>query len=441
MSSDNSLLVQAQGLGKRYTLASSPHQRLWQLLRGQDAQAAAGVRQFDALRDVSLELHRGESLGLIGPNGAGKSTLLQILSGTLTPSSGQMQVNGRVAALLELGAGFNPEFTGRENLVFSAAMYGLQAAQVAALEDEIIDFAGIGQFIDEPVRTYSSGMYVRLAFSIATAVQPDILVIDEALGVGDGAFARKSFERIMQMRERGVTLLFCSHSLFQVEALCQRSLWLHKGQVQALGPSADVIARYNDWLAVEASGASAKSIAPASDAAAAPREAPTEPMAEPALVPATAPVSATVPAGHARLLRLQASSDGVAGTELQARSGQSDIAVDIEFASDPATPCPNLALMVYGADGRVLCSTGNWIDGVVLQRDAAGRGMATVRLPRLPLLKGRYTLSAFLMCERAIHVYEAVSHFATLQVSQPHLEQGIVSIPHEWRAHVPQAQA
>lgn len=436
MSSDNSLLVQAQGLGKRYTLASSPHQRLWQLLRGQGAQAAAGVRQFDALRDVSLELHRGESLGLIGPNGAGKSTLLQILSGTLTPSSGQMQVNGRVAALLELGAGFNPEFTGRENLVFSAAMYGLQAVQVAALEDEIIDFAGIGQFIDEPVRTYSSGMYVRLAFSIATAVQPDILVIDEALGVGDGAFARKSFERIMQMRERGVTLLFCSHSLFQVEALCQRSLWLHKGQVQALGPSAEVIAQYNDWLAAQSAGSPAAAPAPATAAEGAPDDAvPLSEVAQPSPSPSPAI------AGHARLVRLQARCDGVAGTELQARSGQSDIAVDIEFASDPATPCPNLALMVYGADGRVVCSTGNWIDGVVLQRDAAGRGMATVRLPRLPLLKGRYTLSAFLMCERAIHVYEAVSHFATLQVSQPHLEQGIVSIPHEWRAHVPQAQA
>jgi len=400
-------VIQAQGLGKRYALSASPYRRLWHLLGGSDE----GIQYFDALASVDLTVEPGETIGLIGQNGAGKSTLLQLLCGTLSPSHGQLMVNGRVAALLELGAGFNPDFTGRENILFSAAMYGLQQHQIEAHMQEIIEFADIGEFIDQPVRTYSSGMYVRLAFSIATSVEPEILIIDEALAVGDGVFARKSFDRIMQLKQQGVTLLFCSHSLFQVEAICDRCIWLHRGQVMAQGPSADVISKYNDWLTQSATP-----------------QAPTanEDDAQPTPVPVTT--------GQARLTRLRASCDGVEGTALSARSGESQLSVDFEFASDPQLPMPNMALMVYGADGRVLCSTGTWIDGVALTRDAAGAGRVRLSFPKLPLLKGRYTLAAYLMCERAVHVYEAVEHFASVQVSQPHLEQGVFSIPHQWQA-------
>jgi lipopolysaccharide transport system ATP-binding protein len=400
-------VIQAKRLGKRYALSASSFQRLWQLLGGSDK----GVQYFDALACVDLAVQPGETIGVIGQNGAGKSTLLQLLCGTLSPSQGELRVNGRVAALLELGAGFNPEFTGRENILFSAAMYGLQQHQIEAHMQEIIEFADIGEFIDQPVRTYSSGMYVRLAFSIATSVEPEILIIDEALAVGDGVFARKSFDRIMQLKQQGVTLLFCSHSLFQVEAICDRCIWLHRGQVMAQGPSADVISKYNDWLTQSATP-----------------QAPTanEDDAQPTPVPVTT--------GQARLTRLRASCDGVEGTALSARSGESQLSVDFEFASDPQLPMPNMALMVYGADGRVLCSTGTWIDGVALTRDAAGAGRVRLSFPKLPLLKGRYTLAAYLMCERAVHVYEAVEHFASVQVSQPHLEQGVFSIPHQWQA-------
>jgi lipopolysaccharide transport system ATP-binding protein len=313
--------------------------------------------------------------------------------------------------LLELGAGFNQDFTGRENILFSAALYGMSPSHIERHLQEIIEFADIGEFIDQPVRTYSSGMYVRLAFSIATSVKPDILVIDEALAVGDGVFARKSFDRIMQLKQEGVTLLFCSHSLFQVEALCQRCIWLHQGKVMAQGPSAQVISQYNDWLAQRSAGQ------------------------EPAQAPQGA-VSAQpgkVGTGIVRFSGLKARCDDLSGTELQARSGESELGVDFEFISDPNMPMPNLALMVYGADGRVLCSTGTWIDGVTLTRNEDGRGRAHLRFPKLPLLKGRYTLSAYLMCERAVHVYEGVEHFASLQVTQPHLEQGVVSIPHQWQ--------
>ena len=423
--------IHAQNLGKQYVLGASPYQRLWQLLVG----SSSNLSHFNALSGVDINIAQGESIGIIGQNGAGKSTLLQLLCGTLTPSTGQLEVNGQVAALLELGAGFNQDFTGRENILFSAALYGMQAQHIEQHLQEIIDFADIGEFIDQPVRTYSSGMYVRLAFAIATSVQPDILVIDEALSVGDGAFARKSFDRIMQLKQSGVTLLFCSHSLFQVESLCSRCIWLHQGQVMAQGPSAEVIAQYNDWLSQQAvakapiirndqgtvAGLTADATSDGSSGAA----------SSPELDPS--PPSFKGSAGSVRFTNLKAHCDDLGGTALTARSGQSLLSVDFEFMADPQLPIPNLALVVYSADGKIVCSTGTWIDGINLTRGADGIGRASLNFPKLPLLKGQYSLTAFLMCERAVHVYEAVEHFATVQVSQPHLEQGLFSIPHQWQ--------
>ena len=411
------LAIHAQNLGKQYVLGASPYQRLWQLLLG----SSSNLSHFSALSGVDINIAQGESIGIIGQNGAGKSTLLQLLCGTLTPSTGQLEVNGQVAALLELGAGFNQDFTGRENILFSAALYGMQALHIEKHLQEIIDFADIGEFIDQPVRTYSSGMYVRLAFAIATSVKPDILVIDEALSVGDGAFSRKSFDRIMQLKESGVTLLFCSHSLFQVESLCSRCIWLHQGQVMAQGPSAEVIAKYNDWL-------SQQSVA----------KAPVNSSAQVAAIDSETELDPDLPnfkgsAGSVRFTSLKARCDDLGGTALSARSGQSHLSVDFEFMADPQLPIPNLALVVYSADGKIVCSTGTWIDGIALTRGANGIGRASLNFPKLPLLKGQYSLTAFLMCERAVHVYEAVEHFATVQVSQPHLEQGLFSIPHQWQ--------
>jgi lipopolysaccharide transport system ATP-binding protein len=411
MSSDTEkLAIYASKLSKRYVLGASPYQRLWHLLLGSNSK----MDYFSALAGVDLQIEKGESIGIIGQNGAGKSTLLQLLCGTLTPSTGQLTVNGQVAALLELGAGFNQDFTGRENILFSAAMYGMQPQHIEDHLQEIIDFADIGEFIDQPVRTYSSGMYVRLAFAIATSMKPDILVIDEALSVGDGAFARKSFDRIMQLKQSGVTLLFCSHALFQVEALCSRCIWLHQGQVMAQGASAEVIAKYNDWLSQQAAAQIKVSNPDVSE-----------------IVPVS-PTS-TLGKGIVRFAGLKARCDDLAGNVLTARSGESLLSVDFEFVADPALPIPNLALVIYSADGRIVCSTGTWIDRVQLTRDANGHGQASLSFPKLPLLKGQYSLTAFLMCERAVHVYEAVEHFATVQVSQPHLEQGIFSIPHHWQ--------
>ena len=425
------LAIHAQNLGKQYVLGASPYQRLWQLLVG----TSSNLSNFNALSGVDINIAQGESVGIIGQNGAGKSTLLQLLCGTLTPSTGHLEVNGQVAALLELGAGFNQDFTGRENILFSAAMYGMQALHIEKHLQEIIDFADICEFIDQPVRTYSSGMYVRLAFAIATAVQPDILVIDEALSVGDGAFARKSFDRIMQLKQSGVTLLFCSHSLFQVESLCSRCIWLHQGQVMAQGPSAEVIAKYNDWLSQQAVAKAPIIRNDQATAAGLTADTTSDTSSGTALTPELDPSlpSFNGSAGSVRFTKLKARCDDLGGTALTARSGQSLLSVDFEFMADPQLPIPNLALVVYSADGKIVCSTGTWIDGVELTRGLDGIGRASLNFPKLPLLKGQYSLTAFLMCERAVHVYEAVEHFATVQVSQPHLEQGLFSIPHQWQ--------
>jgi lipopolysaccharide transport system ATP-binding protein len=238
--------IRAQGLGKTYRLYDKPHHRLLQSLwRGRKSY----FREFAALSDVSFELARGQTLGIIGRNGAGKSTLLQIICGTLTPSAGQVEVNGRIAALLELGTGFNPDFTGRENIVINAAILGLSQREITERLDDIIAFADIGPFIDQPVKTYSSGMYVRLAFAVVVHVNPDILIVDEALAVGDALFQAKCMTRMRRMLDDGLTLLFISHDIAAVKALCQRALWLDHGQVRAMGPTPEVTRDYDhDWI-------------------------------------------------------------------------------------------------------------------------------------------------------------------------------------------------
>lgn len=200
--------------------------------------------KFQALRNVSFELARGESLGLIGSNGAGKSTTLNMATGLLLPDSGRIEVNGRVTPMLELGAGFHPDLTGAENVRVNAALLGLSRRQLNARFDDIVEFSGIRDFINEPLRTYSSGMTMRLAFSVATASEPDILLIDEVIGTGDKAFARKCVERIRGFQRAGKAILMASHSTDLITKLCQRVLWLHHGEVMACGPPRQILEIY-----------------------------------------------------------------------------------------------------------------------------------------------------------------------------------------------------
>lgn len=244
MSSEKAILI--HGLKKSFPVYSKPHHRLFQMIF--PAGGKDWFREFHALNGVDFEVVRGETVGIVGRNGSGKSTFLQLVCGTLTPTSGTVEVRGRIAALLELGAGFNPEFTGRENVFLNGAVLGLGRAEMEAKFSEIAEFADIGEFIEQPVKTYSSGMYVRLAFAVAISVTPDILVVDEALSVGDEAFQRKCFSRIEELRRAGCTILFVSHSAGSVIELCDRAVLLDGGDLIMQGMPKDVVAQYQRLL-------------------------------------------------------------------------------------------------------------------------------------------------------------------------------------------------
>lgn len=247
------VVIRVRGLSKCYLIYDRPQDRLKQALvprlrRLLGRPSRSYYREFWALRDVSFEVRRGETVGIIGRNGSGKSTLLQILCGTLFPNAGSVEVRGRVAALLELGSGFNPEFTGRENVYLYASVLGLSRAEVDARFDAIAAFADIGDFIDQPLKTYSSGMHVRLAFAVAVCVDPDILVVDEALAVGDLRFQLKCLRRMRELKDRGCSILFVSHAPGVVEALCDRAIWLEQGKLHREGPPSEVVRRYVSFM-------------------------------------------------------------------------------------------------------------------------------------------------------------------------------------------------
>lgn len=393
--------IRVEHVSKSHVLYDRPFDRLKQLLL---RRPTLGSRVFHALKGVDFELRRGEALGIIGKNGAGKSTLLQLICGTLAPTSGRIITNGRIAALLELGAGFNPEFTGRENVFMNAALLGVDDALVRERFAEIVAFSGIGDFIDQPVKTYSSGMFVRLAFSVATAFEPDILVIDEALSVGDGAFARKSFDRIMQLRDKGATILFCSHAMYHVDALCGRALWLDRGEVRLLDAAHKVTAAYNNFLAAETT------------------------ESKPNAAAATTPMPTVAP-GTGRIHDVQARCGRQTGQHLALVSRESDVEVEVVFELDPALPNPRMAMGIETDAGFGVASA---ISPGQIRRDPTGKGCVRLSLPAAPLLKGRYHLTLFLTCEHVLHVYDQAWRCVTLDVSQNDNLQGVVALPNLW---------
>lgn len=237
----DNIAISVRNLSKSYQIYDKPGYRLMQAVwRGRKR----FFREFWALKNISFEVRKGETLGIIGRNGSGKSTLLQLICSTLTPTSGEVEVNGQVAALLELGAGFNPEFTGRENVYMNAAILGISKSRIDAKFQEIIDFAEIGESIEQPVKTYSSGMFIRLAFAVQVCVVPDILIIDEALSVGDIFFQQKCMERMRQLVHRGTTIIFVSHDMSAITRLCGRALLLSAGRIVVDGPPSRVIEQY-----------------------------------------------------------------------------------------------------------------------------------------------------------------------------------------------------
>ncbi len=250
---NNDIAIRVQGLSKCYQIYTNPADRLKQFIfprikRLLGKPNTPYYREFWALESISFTVKRGETVGILGSNGSGKSTLLQIICGTLSPTGGTVQTHGRIAALLELGSGFNPDFTGRENVYLNAAVLGLSLDEINKRYDDIVDFADIGEFINQPVKTYSSGMVVRLAFAVQSQIEPDILIVDEALSVGDVKFQAKCFDRLRQLKENGTSILLVTHSSEQVVSHCTAALLLNKGQQIELGEPKRVVNRYMDLL-------------------------------------------------------------------------------------------------------------------------------------------------------------------------------------------------
>ena len=407
------LPLRLAGVGKEYKLYDSPRARLKSLLTGR-----ALHRSHWALQGVSLELRRGQCLGVVGSNGAGKSTLLKLITGTLQPSCGQLARSGRVTAILELGAGFHPEFTGRQNLYFGGSLIGIPAEQMRALEPEVLAFAEIGEAIDRPVKTYSSGMTVRLAFALVTAVEPDLLIIDEALAVGDQHFQKKCVERIEQFRRNGCTILFCSHSPYHIRHLCDVALWLDAGRVMEFGPTEAVLGAYEKHSRLlDAAG----SAAPAAVSAAPSPAAPPLPYER---GPGSAMILSCELAG---LTEPDADNAPGAPRVLQARDLVATIVV-----RGQGEERPNIGFMIEQDRGVGITSLATHEEGAAPTPLGDRTWRSVLTFPDLPLHTGDYVISVFLFDESGLVTYDLWFKFMTFRFVSPTLMPGLVRLPHTW---------
>lgn len=387
--------VEARQLSKVYRIYAHPQDRLKEFLfRGRRTYH----KQFWALRDVSFQVKRGTTLGIIGDNGAGKSTLLQLVAGTLQPSAGMRRVEGCVSAILELGAGFNPEFTGRENALMSGAIMGIPSREMERKLPEVAAFADIGDFLDQPVKIYSSGMYIRLAFAVATAIDPDVLIIDEALSVGDVYFQKRCFDRIDSFRKTGKTILFCSHDLYYVRMICDELIWLRNGQIHEMGEASRVAGAYENYLRE--------------------RELPS----------AKPPVGADHVTPFPWIDRIHVAKAEDSGERDIFMTGD-DIVVTVSFRV-PQSPTPvHIGVVLTRNDGTECFGTGTHI---VAMEAATESGHAHLHLPRLPLLSGEYALSAFLLDGNGLHVYDRRLREVRFRVAQKAKMIGLCYLDHRW---------
>ncbi len=379
------------GVSKVYRLYGAPRDRLLEALTGRCRHA-----EVHALRNVSGGIAKGSVLGLIGENGSGKSTLFKILAGTTAATEGEVSVPGRVASILELGSAFHPEESGRRNVVLQAALTGLSREEVRAALPEIEAFAELGDFFDRPVKTYSSGMQMRLAFAVATAALPDVVILDEALAVGDGRFQKKCVDRLLELKTSGRTIFFCSHAMYYVSTICDEAIWLREGSVAGAGDARKVVLDYEKYLARKEEA----------------REAHGGPHA----------------GTHGRFLDVTVvGADGKAKNEF--RPGE-PWGVELSFAPDEARRPLQIHLAVSTRDNVVCFSADSRLDGT---GPFVGRSQYRVRivLDALPLGKGEFVVYAYLADENALALYDARSD-RTFHVESPVWRSGLISAPTRW---------
>jgi lipopolysaccharide transport system ATP-binding protein len=360
---DQESAIVLEGVGKTFKKSSRRREsstiktELIRLLRGR-RKVVEPTSLIEALTDVNLTIPRGKTVGIIGRNGSGKSTLLKLMTGIYTPSRGSIRVHGRISALLELGAGFHPEFTGRENIFINGIILGMSRAQLKERIDDIIRFAELGDFIDEPVRVYSSGMFMRLAFAVATHVDPDILIIDEILSVGDEHFQHKSQAKMEEFRTSGHTIVLVTHALETVESWCDLAVWIDGGGVRRVGPPKDVVKEYRSAVASSEAAASV------------------------ALLPAAPP---TVLPARLRGLRLQ-NGAGERQPDAFTTAGRLDVVLDYEAVEATGG---EFSVELRSAEGALVFGTSFGVGELL-----PGAGSARLEVPRLGLGSGRYEVVA-----------------------------------------------
>ncbi len=379
-------------------------------LRGKRQPREGGL--ITALRGINLNIPQGKTVGIIGRNGSGKSTLLKLITGIYTPTSGLLQINGRISALLDLGAGFHPDFSGRENILINGIILGMSRAEVRARMDEIIAFSELGEFIDEPVRTYSSGMYMRLAFAVATHVDPDILIIDEILAVGDEHFSKKSLAKMMDFKKQGKTIVLVTHDLNTVDRWCDLAAWIDGGYVRRVGRSAEVTAEYRQAIALA--------------------ESQSQVFTPPALtegggalpqVPGAAPVlpSSTMAVRLTRLSMVSPEGEDVPLTP------ESPVEVCVDFTADAHAEDVEFEVSLQSADGKPLYETSTRLEEVQLPRQLPPEGRVRFVLERLGLLAGEYALQV-----TARSPGGASTERRTFQVGSTVAERGVFRPAHRW---------
>jgi homopolymeric O-antigen transport system ATP-binding protein len=405
--------ISAHGLAKTYRVYESPWDRVREALLRRPRH-----RDFVAVQGVSFDLPRGQGLGVVGENGAGKSTLLKMLAGIVAPTAGDLRVDGRVTSILELGSSFHPEFTGRQNIVLNAAMLGLSEAEVHERTPEIIAFSELGDFLDQPVKTYSTGMAMRLGFAIATQVEPDVLIIDEALSVGDGYFQKKCMDRLQRFTAQGGTLLFCSHAMYYVSAFCQTVLWLRGGRPEAFGPTTEVIREYENFLIAKN------------------RQADRE--REPA--PAAA-------AGPARIVDTELAGGRDGGDGQRAFTHGDPWSLEVEWLSEDPELAFHLAVGIDRTDGVQVLSFATHMEGLE-PFSGSRRQRVRLRLPEQPINKGEFSIYVFLLDEGGLHIYDQRLLARAFRIDSSSFTVGLMRAPHRWEplgparaAAAPQAAA
>ncbi len=383
-----------EGLSKVYRLFARPRDRFVEAVTGRVLHS-----EIHALRGVSCAVPRGAVVGVIGENGSGKSTLLKILAGTTSPTAGKVHVSGRVAAILELGSAFHPEVTGRRNAVLQAALTGLTKGELDAALPLIEEFAELGDFFDRPVKTYSSGMQMRLAFAVATQVLPEVVILDEALAVGDARFQKRCVDRIYDLKAQGKTILFCSHALYYVSTLCDRAIWLKEGAVAADGDAQKVVLAYEEYLA-------------ARDGA---RRSQPQPVPSDTLGRFLA----------ARLL------DGAGCESTVFRTGDPWV-LELEAAGDSPDRPLHVHVAVITPDQVTCFVTDSKVAGVGPFVGRA-RHRIRIRVDAMPLAKGEFQVVAFLGDEKGLALYDSRSDLR-FRVESDRWTSGLLSVPAAWDA-------